>query len=131
MKVTFPIAGLLVAVVLVVWCVEVVDVVVVEIVDTVVVALAVDCVVDVLVEVLTLEDLEVDEEDVLLLLEDELVLVGLYVELLKVSWYWFMEVASWVPGLLNSPTANPISRVDPTTRVGKSYGEALLSAKGR
>jgi hypothetical protein len=62
---------------------------------------------------------------VVVLLEPE------YVEPLKVSVYELMEVASCTPGLLNSPTANPSSIVDPTPSVGKSYGEAFFRAKGR
>jgi len=49
---------------------------------------------------------------------------------LKVSVYAVMAVAAWSPGLLNSPTANPISTVDPTPKV-KSYGDAPDSLKGR
>jgi hypothetical protein len=69
----------------------------------------------------------VDEEEVV-----EVVLEPEYVDELKVSTYWVIEVAAWVPGALNSPTANPISTVDPTFRaeVG-SWGEAFFSAKGR
>jgi hypothetical protein len=42
-----------------------------------------------------------------------------------------MSVAKWSPGEENSPTANPISIVDPTPSVRKSYGEALVSLNGR
>jgi len=87
----------------------------------------VDVVVEVLVE-LEVVVLEVEDE---VLLEDELVLDAVYIPELKVSVYVLMDVAEWSPGLENSPTANPISIVEPTPSVGKSYEEAPDSLKGR
>lgn len=43
-----------------------------------------------------------------------------YVWLLNVRAYVLMSVAEWSPGAENSPTAKPISTVDPTPSVGKS-----------
>ena len=120
-----------------------VDVVVVEVVlvvDAVLDELDVEDVVDVvdvvdevdevelLVELEEVAVLEVEDE---VLLEDELVLDAVYVPELKVSVYVLMDVAEWSPGLENSPTANPISTVEPTPSVGKSYCDAPDSLKGR
>jgi hypothetical protein len=63
--------------------------------------------------------LEVDVE-VEWLVEVELVLDAVYVLALKVSTYVLMSVAAWRPGWLNSPTANPISMLEPIPSVGKS-----------
>ena len=108
----------------------------------------VELLVDVALEVdeLVLAELLVDvvvlEVVVLLVVEVELlvdllvlllvVLPPEYVEPLKVSTYWLIAVATCCPGLLNSPTANPISTVEPTASdaVG-SCGKSLVSANGR
>jgi hypothetical protein len=82
---------------------------------------------DEVVEDEVVDDVVLDEE---LVVEEE-VLEDEYVEPLKVNVYALMEVASWSPGLLNSPTANAISSVEPTPSVGKSYGEAFFRANGR
>ena len=117
-----------------------VDVVVVEVVlvvDAVLDELDVEDVVDVVDEVdevellVELEEVAVPEVEDEVLLEDELVLDAVYVPELKVSVYVLMDVAEWSPGLENSPTANPISIVEPTPSVGKSYCEAPDSLKGR
>jgi hypothetical protein len=110
----------------------VVDFVVVWVVDVVDVMLVVVVVV-VVVEDLEVEDVVLLEDELVeeVLLEDELVLDAVYVPLLNVSTYWLMVVASWSPGLENSPTANAISIVDPTPSLLKSYGEAFFRVKGR
>jgi hypothetical protein len=107
----------------------VVDVVVdeLDVEDVVDVVVEVDFVVEVLVELEDVVVLEVEDE---VLLDDEPVLDAVYVPLLKVREYVVMDVAEWSPGLENSPTANPISIVEPTPRVGKSYGEAPESLNG-
>jgi hypothetical protein len=116
------------------------DVVVVEVVlvvDAVLDELDVEDVVDVVDEVdevellVELEEVAVLEVEDEVLLEDELVLDAVYVPELKVSVYVLMDVAEWSPGLENSPTANPISTVEPTPSVGKSYCDAPDSLKGR
>jgi hypothetical protein len=88
--------------------------VVLEVVDVVVLV-----VLEVVGEVVVLVVLVVEDEDE-------------YVEPLKVSVYEFIAVASCCPGELNSPTANPISTVEPTVieAVG-SCGSALVSVNCR
>jgi len=111
-----------------------VEVVVVDVVDFVVVVVVVDVVgvVEVVVEVVV-GVVEVVVEVVVGVVEVvvEVVPEPEYELALKVSVYVLMSVAAWSPGLLNSPTANPSSIVEPTPKVGKSYGEAPDSLKGR
>jgi hypothetical protein len=99
----------------------------VVVLDVLVVVLDVEVVVvEDVVELVLVVELLLDVEVV----EDELVDEP-YVCPLKASTYVLMSVARWSPGEENSPTANPISIVDPTPSARKSYGEALVSLNGR
>jgi len=125
--VVVDVVDLVLVVVVVVGVVEVVVDVVVGAVDVLVVDVVV--VVDV-VDLVLVVLVVVGAVDVVLLV----VLEDGYVEALNASTYWPMVVTSWVPGLLNSPTANPISTVEPTASAGDavgSCGSAFFSANGR
>jgi len=104
---------------------------VVGVVEVVVVVDVVDFVVVVVDVVGVVEVVVVDVVGVVDVVVVEVVPDPEYELALKASVYVLMSVAAWSPGLLNSPTANPSSIVEPTPKVGKSYGEAPASLNGR